>query len=206
MTIKEFHGFIEFLKNQGQSRFHSPEQIDMSINAASSDKFNEEKERFESTSRIASTMRNFKKRKTITMASGTGDLPDDYDYHTNAYYQGKRVEILTEAEWADRIEDSLVGPDPEYPIVRIGGDVEVLPNYIPNITLLYLSEPAKAKYGYEVVNGNVIHKPADDVELDWPKPAHIDIMLRSLTYLGIALRSEEGLVQFKAYKKQTENV
>lgn len=203
MTTKQIHTDVRFLINKGQGGYYSPDQIDSAWNKASLDKYNEEKMRFEVSNVISDNLRNFKKFQSITTTNGFGDLPEDYDLRTNCLVDGKRAEFITEGEYADKINDILAPPTSDYPIVVIRDQIEVVPD--GDVVLYYLKKPAEIKYGFTVVDNKYIYDDATTINPDWPDSCYNDILIRSLTYLGLNL--QEGiLMQFKAMKKQTENV
>lgn len=206
MTIDEMHKFQKFLANVGQNGYFPPEDRDRAINQASFDKFNEEKRLFEVNGYISDNLRPFNVSSDISLSSGLGSLPSDYDYRISASdASDKEVEIVESYEWLGRINSEIAPPSTTYPVLCIRNQVEVRPTSITSVKLYYLKEPLKAKWGYTVSSGRYIHNASASTDLDWPDSAHGDIVLRSLPYLGVPL-NDEVLTRFKSFKQQTENV
>ena len=204
MTISQMYDFVVWLKNQGQGGYHSPEEIVRAFNSAAEDKFNEEVKQFEATETISSNLRNFKQKATVTLTAGSGSLPADYKYATNAATTtDKRIEIVPEAEWIDRINDPIDAPDADNPICAIRNAIEVRPTSLASMHLYYLKNPVTMTISYtEDGDGNVTVTGGTDC--DFPSVVHTDIVRRACVYLGIPL-NDEGLVRLETLKKQTEN-
>lgn len=206
MTIKDMHDMIDTLKNEGQTGYHTPEEIDRALNNASDDKFNAEKKIFESTGIISDNLRTFKTSATISLTSGSGSLPSDYSYRTGASTTGDLpVEILSEGEWVYKINDPIDPPSSTRPIMAIRNTVSVLPNTLSSVVLYYLKRPATMVFGYTVTDGENVYNSGTSTQPDWAPDCHVDIVLRACVYLGVPLK-EQDLIRLKAYKTQTENV
>lgn len=206
MTIKKMHDIINFLKSEGQSGYHSPEEIDDALNMASGDKFNEEKKKFERDSNTSDNLRTFKTSSSITMTAGLGDLPADYAYRTNASASNDTIEvtIVPESEWFSVINDSIAPPSTSRPYIAIRNQVQVVPSSVTPIKLYYLKKPATMVFGYTVNDDDYIYNSGTSTQCDWPEDSHADIIRRACVYLGINL-SDEALIRLEAFKKQTEN-
>lgn len=203
------HATIGWLKNQYQSGEQEPEQIDRALNNASNDKFNEEKRIFERDGYISDNLHNFKKFDDITIASGFGDLPEDYAYRTGASFTNDddeelEVEIVPESEWINRKNDPIDPPNEDYPICAIREQLQVVPDITP-IKLYYLRKPVIMQFAYTTSGNDLIYDAGSSVDCDWPEDCHTDLILRACPYLGIPL-NDDMMVKIKAYKKQTENV
>ncbi len=207
MTIGEMHDMMMDIINQGQGGYFPPEVRDRALNSASSDKFGEEKQLFESTQKISGDLGSFKTPGTITFTAGFGSLPDGYDYATNAStINNKKVEIVPDSEWVDRINDPFDIPTVTAPICAIRDQIQIMPDTVASMYLYYLRFPATMEFVYsEDSEGNITPNPGSSTDCDWPVSAHVDIVLRALVYLGVPL-SDELSIRLKTLKKQTENV
>lgn len=212
MNINEMHEFIAFLKNQGQGAYHSPDQIDMALNAAQSDKFNEEKRQFELTQALSDDLNPFQTFGTVNLTSGFGDLPSDYDLATNAAtisgtpsINNKPIDIVREGEWINRVNDPIAAPTAEKPVCILRNQIEVSPSSLASMKLFYLRKPENMVWGFTEVDGDYIYDSGTSTDCEWPVSCHVDIVLRALSYLGVTLDSQV-LMRLKEFKKQTENV
>jgi hypothetical protein len=205
MNINEMHEFFVTLKNEGQAVYFAPEEIDRALNAASDDKFNEFKQEFERTSRIADEMRNFKTSATINLTSGAGDLPANYRYRTNARTAtNKIVTIVPDSEFVALLDDPIDAPDTDHPVMRIIEGVEVRPTTLASVVLYYLKSPATMVFGYTTDgDGNNVYNAGTSTDCNWPVDSHTDILRRACKYLGIPL-GDQALVTLESFTKQTE--
>lgn len=204
-TAKEIHDFMRTQINKGQGRYFTPEQLDTAWNNASLDKFNQEKRRFEVSGNITSSLRNFKKDEDVSLTTGSGDLPSDYDYITNVSANGVPVDILTEGEWVDALVDELEPPTEDYPICNIRKKIEVAPSSIAEVKVYYLSKPKKMVFGYNLVSNRPVYDAGTSTDPDWPESAIVDVTLRALAYMGFPLK-DEVTMRSKNFKNQTEGV
>jgi hypothetical protein len=206
MTIQRFHDIIKLLKNDTQSGYHSPEEIDNALNSASDDKFNEEKKAFEGNSNISDNLHPFKTSASVVMSAGLGDLPANYAYRTNASASSDTipVTIVPESEWLTVINDPIDTPTTSKPVITIRNQVQVFPAAVTPIKLYYLKKPATMVFGYTVSDEDYVYDSGTSTQCDWPSDCHMDIIRRAAVYLGIPL-DDESLVRLEAYKKQTEN-
>jgi len=191
MTINEMHERFITLKRQGQGAFHSREEIDRFLNDASNDKYNEEKRLFELNGYISDNLHNFKKSATVTFTAGLGDLPADYDYRTNASTTAtppKKVEIVPEGEWIERINDPIEPPSATLPICAIREQVQIYPASVASMKLYYLKRPTTMVFGYDTDgDGNTTYDAGSSVDPDWPDGAVPDVLKRALKYAGVSL-------------------
>lgn len=209
MTINEMHQSFITLSRQGQGAYRSREEIDKFLNDGSKNKYNEEKRQFEMNGYISDELHNFKTSSTITFSAGFGLLPAGYDYRTNAATTAtppKKVEIVPEGEWIERINDPIEVPSVTLPICAVRDQVQIYPSSVSNMTLYYLKKPVNMVFGYtEDGDGNTIYNPGTSVDPDWPDSACPDVVLRALVYAGVAL-PDQTMIQAKSIKKNVENV
>lgn len=111
MLIDEIHTFIEFLKNQGQNIYHSPEQIDDAINRASLDLFRQEEKVFERSQIITDTLRPFKVKKSDYTGTSPFALPEGYIRATNVSHVYKSNDVIS-TEDESVFCDSVLNTDP----------------------------------------------------------------------------------------------
>lgn len=201
------HEFIKLLKNEGQGHFNSPEDIDSALNAGSIDKANEEKRLFESTGFISNNLSNFKKVASVSLSSGFGSKPGDYDYATAGLTSDEsgNVDIVPDSEWYSRKNDPIDPPTEDHPICSIRSNIEVIPHSVISFSLHYLRLPIKMVFGYTINDDQIIYSSGSSTNCDWPESCHTDIILRACVYLGVPL-SDDLLMRLKLYKKQTEGV
>jgi hypothetical protein len=205
MTIDDMHKMILWIKNQYQSGDQSPEQMDSAINAAITNRFNENKRMFEASGYISDSLAPFKTFANVTITSGFGNKPSNYAYRTNAEYAGVEVEIVPESEWVNRKNDPVDVPSATYPICAIREQIEVYPTGLTPLKLYYLRKPATVVWAYTSSGDDLIYDSGNSVDCDFPEDCHVDIICRACVFLGLPL-DQDMMVRLKAYEKQTENV
>jgi hypothetical protein len=209
MNINEMRTRLITLSRQGQGGYYTPEETDRFLNDAINDKYNEEKRSFELNGFISDNLSNFKTSSTITLTSGIGSKPANYDYRTNAATSktsGIEVKIVPEGEWVERISDPIDVVSATNPICAIRDQITVYPTSLTSFELYYLKRPSTVVFGYTDDGfGNAVYNSGTSTDCDFPTSCHPDIILRALSYMGIAL-PDEVMMRGKQLKKSVENV
>jgi len=225
MLINTIYEFIQFLKRQGHSQYFSPEEIiGGAFNRASIDLYIDEHRMFEKTSIVGDNLRNFKKNVVIDRDGNdlfplpTGEettpipiyfnwtnissLVTEGDPPVESEYRGK---VYTDGEWLDSITSSLLPPEDKNIQARvIDGSLQVLPLTQSKIKLYYLTKPAEAVYAYDLVDNKITFNEVGSVDPDWPITAHNELIMRTMTYLGIAM-TDQVLMMVENLTKQPAN-
>jgi len=135
-------------------------------------------------------------------------------------------------DWYDRLDKTIKAPSTDYPVIRLKGDsVEVLPDSISNIDIIYLKYPVSPVidgyydsddnfyYLYEGqtvdltssgVDGTALDGTSDDssynsktVEMEWYDEQKLEVTARILADLGISINNS-ALVQYSQMIKQED--
>lgn len=183
---------------------------------------------YDRTRRIAETLLPFKVDYTITLNNGIGSFPDNYVYldaFRIRYYQNPddcqdpvskepegvlryvSVDVVTEKEWADRVNSTIDYPTFEYPIVRFESKttIEASPRTIRRMTMIYLRKPAPFYWGRTLsTSGIYTYDPNDPLnqELEWYEIDQNKIIMGALSFLGISIR-EQDIIQYAEMKSKT---
>lgn len=203
MIIEKIVKTVNKLANNGQSRYFSPVEITDAINDGVLDIFNEQRTLFESTQKVNDVMRVFKKKHTISLESGEGDLPSDYASLTG--FEGN-VDVVTDERWGEVKNDVICVPSADYPVLNIyGGKVRVLPETLSSIDINYLKTPIKAVYATTIsVNGrDYIFDEGNSTDVEIPEHRSPEILAKTCKYLGVSL-NQADLAQFELLKNQTD--
>jgi hypothetical protein len=199
--LKDIHDLVVFLKNQGQSGSHNPDEITNAVNMASRDLFNALKEEYERTKSVSELLSPFKETKKLLRVDDFS-LPEDFETLTDIESSdGYPVDQLTDNEWSKRKRNPLLLPEIEYPVFRImKGRLQVLPDDINEVEITYLRCPTTAVYAYIIhENGrDYIFDEEKTKDLEWNSSVKNRIILMTLTYLGIELK-DEVLLQVKRF-------
>lgn len=203
MIIEDIVKAVGVLSNKQQSRYLNPSQITDAVNDAVLDMFNEGRSLFESTQKVNDLMRVFKKKQTISLTSGEGDLPSDYASLTGFE---DNIDVVTDERWGDVKNDVICVPDADYPVLNIyGSKVRVLPTSITSVDINYLKEPTKAVYA-TTLSGNsrdYIFDEGNSTDVEIPEHRRTELLAKTCKYLGITL-NQTALTQFELLKNQTD--
>ena len=127
MLINDIHIFIKFLKNQGQNKYHSPEQIDDAINRASLDLFRQEEKVFEESQIITDTLRPFKERVVLSGGSPFS-LPSNYRRATNVSFDYVNNKTTSETDSFEYCDTDLSADMGESAISGYEKEIDILPD------------------------------------------------------------------------------
>ena len=206
MFIEALYNFILFLKNQGQSRYYTPEEVIDALNRAVMDVYENHYRIFQQTQKITDELRVFMVDEDVDIDSGFFSLPELYRHMTNmsAYKSTDEVPStqLTEGEWVKKKGSSYLPATTDYPFHRIFSDkVEVLPNTVSKVRMYYIKKPTKAVYAYTMVNGRPVFDEANSTDVEFPEFVHNHLVVQTLKYLGVPLK-DAVLMQFEQLQPQ----
>lgn len=195
MFIERFYNLIDFLRNEGQSRYFTPEEKQLAIQEASMALFREEYKKFEATQKITDSLRAFITAPvSVNISSGKGDLPSDYVHFVNGTAEGWPLDVVTSGRWEQRKNDKLCPPEKEYPIGRIYGKfIEVEPkDKITEAEIIYLKYPVKEvfNYNYSDDGRDVVFDASGSVDTEWPEFMHTQLVAKAISILGIPLKDQ----------------
>jgi hypothetical protein len=205
--VQKLYDEIRLYINQGQSQYFSPNEVMTALNRAQIDKYRAEFKLFEESQKITDAMRNFKTTADLEItAQKLFTLPTNYFNVVNISaltpdplsteevpledleYSGK---IYTDGEWLGAKESELLPPEIEHLKARIiNGSVQVLPKTVTKIRLYYLKKPVDCFYDYQIVNNQITYVELSSIDTEYPETEHTDLILRSMKYLGITMKSE----------------
>jgi len=243
MDISEIYETCNYISNKHKSgNAFTPNQFNSLIELLNRDFFKkkvEESGYFENRQsmsyndalRGSKNLHKFIVNETIAIAGGTT--------YTFAYPLGASdadtdvlIEFITEAEYQDRIGDSVLAPAADCPIAMERGDnIEVKPDSITNVNLSYYRFPNDPFLDYYVdANGlrqwlsagathtwsngetdssGTSHNAGDadwsslTVELEYGKGVHMDFLNEILSRVGIRLK-EPMITQYTEQMKQEQ--
>ena len=106
----------------------------------------------------------------------------------------RTVELVTDAELSERLDNTIILPDYDYPVgAWYGSGWKVYPTIITKINLTYLRLPTTPYWNYIVdpVTDLVTYDPIGSVQPDYPKSLWIDFATMCVKYLGVNIRDTE---------------
>jgi hypothetical protein len=142
---------------------------------------------------------------TIDRTTGKFDKPADYmwfstlraiSYGMNedgqTVQQTTGVDLLSDAEFAERRSDPFEPPSTEYPILKEQATTfEMYPKDVFKAELDYLVKPADPVWGYTVSGNTQVYDSATSVNFTLPPHLFNAIVLRMCVLLGITVRQAD---------------
>lgn len=202
--IKGIHDFITFLTGKGQTGYHTPEEIDDAIHAASKSLFDEYRLKFQQTQIITDDIRPFIANPTGLTIDGSGQTPYPtlYCYGSTIRSGTKKVQLVDDSVLNDKINDPISPPTVDYPICSFYKDyIQFYPiTGLASVKITYLKFPVKPTYAYTIEFERFVYDDDNSVDIEWGEQNHLEIIIRTLSYLGINLR-EQTMLQYSEMKK-----
>lgn len=106
----------------------------------------------------------------------------------------RTVELVTDAELSERLDNTIIPPDYDYPVgAWYGSGWKVYPTIIKKVNLTYLRLPTTPVRGYilDPVTDLTQYDPLTSVQPDYPKTLWIDFATMCAKYIGVNIRDEE---------------
>jgi hypothetical protein len=158
------------------------------------------------TTKISDDMRKFVTEVEINKVGSVFPYPTDYGAFSSLRYsrilnngcdtpdvRTRTIELVTDGELSDRLDNTVVYPDFEYPVgAWYSAGWKVFPKIIEKIDLTYLRIPVKPVRGYilDPATDLTTYDPLTSVQIEYPETLHIDFTYRVLKYLAINIREE----------------
>ena len=143
----------------------------------------------------------------LSPTNGIAPLPSDYVHWSKIETTNdgltREIKVVQDAHWNFRRNRVVAAPTTESPVCRIfNNQVEFLPTTLLDIKLTYLKTPTKAVFAFTLVNDRPVYDDANSVDFEWGEDNHIDIIARTLKFLGINLE-DETLRLYSAQRVET---
>lgn len=214
MYIERIFSFINSVKNQGQNKYFTPNEVMNAFNEASISLFREKIKVYGIDKLNGDYFKNFEEESGPLELTGTTvktcDLPSGYAYGTDFVAIAASLEapvyLLNDSEWNERKRSALLPAESEYPIGRIKRNkLEILPITCTHALISYIRYPVDAVYAYNLSadNRSYVFSESGSVDTDWPPIAHGELIAKTCRILGVALH-DTWLVQYEALLKQSE--
>ena len=212
MTVNEIKNIVTSIVSSERTGYTlSPEQYNLYLQKANFELFNQSLKNWENKQVITDILYPFKIKTDLTFAAGVATRPADYARHSAAWYDDGAtivpVEVVTDAELPDRINNAITAPTVAYPIIYfLNEKINILPVSITTgVDLLYIKKPTTPAYTEEVVNGiNVYKATAPTVQLDFDEIYHPDIVRIIIKFTGIDVK--DSLVIQAIEREKQENI
>ena len=221
-NINDIYLWVNFLANKYQSGAISDNEFNQVIDAVNLDLFKikvglpEEyqvnapfsRQAWQVSNKISDDMRYFITEVDIAKNNvSIFPYPADYGAFSSMRYkrilnQGcdtpdvrtRTIELVTDAELSERLDNTIIHPDIEYPVgAWYASGWKVFPEIIKEVHLTYLRIPTTPfrNYTLDPVTDLTNYNPVGSVQLDYPKTLWIDFAVMCAKYIGINLREAE---------------
>jgi hypothetical protein len=220
-NINDVYLLVNFLADKYQSRQISDAEFNTTIDASNLDLWKlkvglpEEykvnlpfsSQAWQVSNKISDDMRYFITQVDIPKdTQGIFEYPTDYGAFSSMRYQRilnqdcdvpdvktRTVELVTDAELSERLDNTIIPPDYDYPVgAWYGTGWKVYPTIIQSVNLTYLRLPRTPYRGYTLdpQTDLTTYDPLTSVQLDYPKTLWIDFSYIVLKKLSINIREE----------------
>jgi signal-transduction protein with cAMP-binding, CBS, and nucleotidyltransferase domain len=213
-VIADLHELYGVLAGKNVASKPSPEKFDAVVYEIVISVFNQNIELYEKTQQISDYLKNFKKKKAVTITSGFGELPSDYAhprYISTA--QGKKVDIVGDKFWSGRVNSKLAAPTTDNPICKVEHNGEegaqskvgiiVSPTNTQSLMLYYFKKPTKPRWAYTITGDRYVYDEANTVDVDFDILLFPNLVMGILSRFGINLR-EQQVIQYAEQARAME--
>lgn len=197
MTIEHIFDTITLILNKNRRGFVKTSQKVTAVHAAMYDFFNGELEAYRKTKFIPASVKKFSKPATLTLTSGSANLPTDFSQEISFETScGKQGTFLTIEEFLDRKNSSILDPDQDNPIAKIeNGKFVIQPDEYISVILNYFRVPNEFVYATTVSGdsrGETFNE-GGSTDIEFTIDHSFSIIRRALMYLGVAFQNNEAL-------------
>lgn len=220
MTVQGVYLLTNFFADKSQSRQISDDEFNIAMAAASIDVFKtkvgipeeyqvgqaKSRQEWQVTTKISDDMRKFVTEVEIDKVGGVFPYPPDYGAFSSLRYtrilnngcdtpdvRTRTIELVTDGELSDRLDNTVVYPDFDYPVgAWYSNGWKVFPKIIEKVDLTYLRIPVTPfrNYTLDPTTDLTTYQPIGSVQIEYPETLHIDFTYRVLKYLAINIREE----------------
>lgn len=197
MIIEHIFDTITLILNKNRRGFVKTSQKVTAVTAAMYDFYNSEVEVYRKSRVIPASVKRFVKTTQLFLTNGASSLPAEFTqeitFETNCGSQGT---FLTQEEYRDRVNSSILDPDQQNPIAKIENNtIIVLPDEFTTVNLVHFRIPLPFVYATtlsgdsrsETFNAGA----STDIEFGYEDTG--EIIRRALLYLGVAFQNNEAL-------------
>jgi len=220
MTVQGVYLLTNFFADKFGSRQISDDEYNTAMAAASLELFKtkvgipeeyqvgqaKSRQEWQVTTKISDDMRKFVTEVEIDKVGGVFPYPPDYGAFSSLRYtrilnngcdtpdvRTRTIELVTDGELSDRLDNTVVYPDFDYPVgAWYSNGWKVFPKIIEKVDLTYLRIPVTPfrKYTIDPATDLTTYQPIGSVQIEYPETLHIDFTYRVLKYLAINIREE----------------
>lgn len=230
MDINEIYELVRFISNKSQTGTPSPSEFNLAVNSAQFTLFMERygnpaeyvpgqpipRMTYEGTKKISDDLRVFKVLTDLTIdTNGQGLIPDNYIHATSMRFnyitQGSNKAIsqverpiveVDDDKLGDRLISEIVAPTKKHVIATFYNTyIQYHPKDLVKVKFTYLRRPNDAVWAFTTTNGRPVYDVDNSTDLEWPDDTHNEIVIRTLSLVGINLRDGE-LTQYSVMRQQ----
>ena len=171
MNNHELFELLNFILNESETgNAITPEDRDMLLKAASLEFFRALVKNYEDNQEVTDSIEPFKVHAlNVAFVAGVGTRPADYYRNGGMIYPQtldgtiykRKVDVVTDLEWNDRMTSYLTRPTLKNPILKFSaGNMYIQPDTITVIMMDYIKTPVTPAYDYYFdEDGNLVYMP-----------------------------------------------
>jgi len=211
MTVNEIKNIVTSVVSSERTGYTlKPEDFNLYLQKANFELFNQSLKNWENKQVITDILYPFKVKADLTFAAGVATRPADYARHSAAWYDDGAtivpVEVVTDAELPDRINNAITAPTVAYPIIYfLNEKINILPVSITTgVDLLYVKKPTTPVYAEKVENEINVYDSASSTQLDFDEIYHPDVIRTIIGFTGIDVK--DSLIIQAIEREKQENI
>ena len=211
MTVNEIKNITTSIVSSERTGYTlSSEDFNLYLQKANFELFNQSLKNWESKQVLTDILYPFKVKADLTFVAGVATRPADYARHSAAWYDDGAtivpVEVVTDAELPDRINNAITAPTVAYPIIYfLNEKINILPVSITTgVDLLYVKKPTTPVYAEKVENEINVYDSASSTQLDFDEIYHPDVIRTIIGFTGIDVK--DSLIIQAIEREKQENI
>lgn len=207
--IERIHLTLADLEGKNVATKRPPEQVDRVLYLIIVDLFNKHIDHYVKTSKVSNYLLPFKRKASVALTSGQGELPPDFAHQRAVYAGGKEVPVIEDKFWNHRVNSKLSPVSATNPICRIENEpetprrIQFAPNISGPVELLYFKYPTAPKYAYVTNGTRYLYDEESSIDVEFPIGLFPEIVNRLMGAFGINLRDGQ-LIQISEQLKTQE--
>ena len=212
MTVDKVYNILKFIVRKNQLGSLSPDDFAYAFNTAQRNYYDFLVGRIEQyqygravsrvglsmTDNVVSRLMPFQKTASVTVTSGLGTKPSDFNKLLSLYTPNNfRVYRLEENRFAERMQDSIDPIDEANAFyVEQNTNWRIYPTSLTTLTLKYLIVPADVVWAYTTDgSGRPVYDPTNSVDPLWKDNDIDELVGRAAKIIGVSFK-EPTLTQF----------
>jgi len=207
LDIDKVYRFVQFVANKESRGWVSPEEINIAAELSQIAVYSRIENAFLSNKKIHSDMRPFLRDADVSFGSTSHSFPTAFRQLIRARVKssGKKISELTQAEYDDAADSTIIPPETAYPacVVKYDG-IYVYPDTISEpITVEFLAKLSTVpEWAYTLSSGRPVYDDVLSVDFEFDDNLFQEIATNVLMNVGMNLKDESVTQYGMAFNTQ----